>query len=87
MGGDVEGQIILNVDDLGERYGGLAFVLPDNKVLPSSAGAFVTRDKKADTSFKASTVPIDPRTGLTTAWTQIQSLYPGIIHSALINCA
>ncbi|MCX5804694.1 MAG: FRG domain-containing protein [Proteobacteria bacterium] len=81
IGGDIEGHIIANIDDLGERYGGVAFVLPDNKALPSSAGFFETPDKETDTSFKAFTAPIDPRTGLTTAWTEIQSLYPGVNHS------
>ena len=84
-GGDVEGQIIVNIDDLGERYGGLAFVLPDDKNLPSSAGSFMTPNKEVDTSFKAHTLPIDPRTGLTTDWAQIQSLYPAISHATEAN--
>ena len=79
--GDIEGQIIANIDDLVERYGGVAFVLPDNKALPSSAGFFETPDKKANTPFKAFTLPIHPQTGLTAPWTEIRNLYPGVNHS------
>jgi len=80
--GDIEGQIIANIDDLGKNYGGVAFVLPDKKELPSSAGFFQTPDKKAETNFKAYTMPVDPRTGLPCAWKDIQNLYPGITHSS-----
>lgn len=80
--GDIVGRIYINVDDLGDTYAGLAFILPDNGTLPSSAVPFVTSDKKSNTSFTAPTIPIDPRTGLTSTWPQIQHLYPGIHHSS-----
>ena len=80
--GELKGQIILNIDDLGQNYGGVAFVLPDNKEMPSSAGFFQTKDKQPENNFKAYTMPIDPRTGLPSIWNDIKNLYPpGIAHS------
>jgi hypothetical protein len=38
--GDSEGQVILNIDDLGSKYGGVAFVIPDNTNMPATAGFF-----------------------------------------------
>jgi len=79
--GNMEGQVIVNIDDLGKNYSGEAFVVPDNKGLPSSVAIFVTPDKKTNTSFKALTMPLHPITGIITPWTEIQNLYPGVNHS------
>jgi hypothetical protein len=79
--GDLPGQIIINVDDLGKTYGGVAFVIPDKKGMPSSAAYFKTPDRKAKTVCKAFTAPIDPRTSLPTAWENIKNLFPGVSHS------
>ncbi|MBI4223040.1 MAG: FRG domain-containing protein [Planctomycetes bacterium] len=80
--GDIEGQIIINIDDLGKNYGGVAFVLPDKKELPASVAFFQTQDKKTENKLNAQTMPIDPRTGLPCLWKDIQNLYPGITHSS-----
>lgn len=83
---EIEGQIILNVDDLGTKYGGVAFVSPDNKEIPATAGFFQTQDKKNETNFTAYTMPIDPRTGLPSVWDDIKELYsPDISHSKEAN--
>jgi len=79
--GDNEGQIIINVDDRGTYYEGVAFLIPDNKLLPSSAGFFGTKTKKNKGKFIAHTVPIDPRNSLPTLWENIEQLYPGVSHS------
>jgi hypothetical protein len=83
--GDVEGQIIVNIDDLGKNFGGVAFVLPAMKALPSSAAFFETLDKKRNAAFQALTAPINPQTGLTCAWNDIQHLYPGVNHASEAN--
>ena len=80
--GDIEGQIIINIDDLGKNYGGVAFVLPNKKELPASVAFFQTQDKKTENKLNAQTMPIDPRTGLPCLWKEIQNLYPGITHSS-----
>ncbi|MBI5602332.1 MAG: FRG domain-containing protein [Deltaproteobacteria bacterium] len=79
--GDVEGQIIANIDDLGKTYGGAVFFLPEKQGLPASAAYFETTDKKAKSACKALTVPIDPITSQPTAWENIQKLFPGVAHS------
>lgn len=77
---NVEGMIIANIDDLGNKYGGSAFVLPSNPALPSSAGFFTTTDKKTYALVRVYTSPINPNTGLITTWPEIKDLYPGIDH-------
>jgi len=79
--GDYEGQIIINIDDLGEYYEGVSYVFPDNNKLPSSAAFFQTKDKKSKSEFKAITSPINPTTGLICQWKEIEKFYPGITHS------
>lgn len=80
--GDIEGQIIANIDDLEKNYGGVAFILPDKKELPVTAGFFQTLDKEAETNFKAYIMPVDPLTSQPCSWDNIQNLYPGITHSS-----
>ncbi len=79
--GDFEGRIIVNIDDLGKNYGGVAFLLPDKKGFPASAGYFKTTDKKTKTTCKSFVAPIDPRNSLPTVWENIQHLFPGVAHS------
>lgn len=80
-GGQV-GQIIVNVDDLGDHFSGVAFTIPDDAKLPSSASFFDTKDKSSNFSFAALTSPIDPVTSLPCRWQDVQSLYPGMSHSS-----
>ena len=78
--GDIEGVIILNVDDRGNNYSGVAFFSPDNPELPSSAAFFQTESKKKHFEFKSNLTAIDPITGLAGDWNEIQKYYPDVIH-------
>lgn len=80
--GDLVGQIIVNVDDLGDHFSGVAFTIPDDDKLPSSACFFDTKDKRSDFSFTAMTSPINPVTELPCRWQDVQSFYPGMSHSS-----
>lgn len=80
-GGQV-GQIIVNVDDLGDHFSGVAFTIPDDNKLPLSAGFFDTKDKSSDFSFTALTSPIDPVTSLPCRWQDVQFRYSGMSHSS-----
>lgn len=80
--GDNEGQIIINIDDIGDSYAGITYIMPDNQKLPSAAAYFQTDDKSAEINFKAFINHVDPRTGLQCDWAEIKDLYPGIIHSS-----
>ncbi len=53
--GDVEGQIIINIDDLGKKFGGVAFLLPDDSKMPSTAAYFQTENKSSENIVKAYT--------------------------------
>jgi hypothetical protein len=74
--GDREGQIIVNIDDIGKNFTGVAFTLQDDKKIPSSAGFFQTKNKRAKNTVKAITVPIDPRSGLPSSWEIIKKNIP-----------
>ncbi len=78
--GDVKGTIIVNIDDLGNKFGSVASLLPDKKELPALAGYFETPDKKSYATCKAMIMAVDPRTGLPTPWEKVQSLFPGVVH-------
>jgi hypothetical protein len=73
---NAECKIILNVDDLGQKYGGCAFVTPDDTSMPATSSYFVTPDKKTENNFAAYIFPIDPRTGLADSWDNIKGQYP-----------
>lgn len=76
--GEIEGKIIINIDDLRTYYSGVAYLFPDNKKLPTTASFFRTIDKNEIFSFKAFISPINPRNGLTCEWKDIIEFYPNI---------
>jgi FRG domain len=76
--GDQIGQIILNVDDLGNCFSGTAVTLPDDARMPSTVSAFQTADKNQNFSFTAATVPIDPSTFLPSRWEIVRDRYPDV---------
>ena len=80
--GDREGRIIVNIDDLGKKFCGVAFIRQQDNKIPSSAGFFETEDKSAKNTVQATTLPIDPRSGQPCAWENIKNSYPGISHSS-----
>lgn len=73
------GQLILNLDDLGTYYQGVAYLVTDDNKMPSSAGFF--RANKNGNKLECRTyavLPIDPRTGVTGDWNQLNKAYPNI---------
>lgn len=86
--GDQEGEIILNVDDRGDHFSGVAYTLPDDASRPSSASFFKTEDKGSDFRFTAKVKPINRSTGQPCEWQDVKSHYPeGMSHanSAVIS--
>jgi hypothetical protein len=59
--GDQIGQIIINIDDRGTHYSGVAFTTPDDNKFPTSACSFNTADKCPNFNLTAFLMPIDPR--------------------------
>lgn len=82
-GDKAEGRIILNIDELPDKYLGVAALRPGNKDLPSSIAAFTTNDKTPEQVIDATVVAIDPRTNAESDWQSIRDLYPeGVEHSS-----
>src|SRR5438309_10753707 len=80
--GDYGGDIVVNVDDVGNRFIGSAFTLPRDPKFPQAVSNFVTENKSPNFTGSASVTPIDPRNGLPCRWEDIQNLYPpGMNHS------
>jgi hypothetical protein len=46
--GSTGGEIVLNVDELDDKYLGVAYLLPDDKTLPRVAAGFATPNKNSE---------------------------------------
>ncbi len=81
--GSSSGSIIVNLDDMGDYYEGVAFLLNSDEKLPKVAAALKTNDKSRTFKFKTSAIyAIDPRTNLINTWDNVKQLYsPDVIFS------
>ncbi|MCU7843751.1 MAG: FRG domain-containing protein [Candidatus Thiodiazotropha sp. (ex Monitilora ramsayi)] len=76
--GDHKGEIIINIDELSNNYGGVAYLIPEDRKIPTVAGLFNTLDKSNNFTLKTYVImPINPQTGVAINWKQIRSAYPG----------
>jgi hypothetical protein len=76
-GGTVSGTVMVNVDDRGSYFEGVAYLRPSGTDVPITGVSFRTVDKARDFAFKTSNIwAIDPRTGHSTSWDSIKDLYP-----------
>lgn len=66
------GTVIANFDELQSHYQGIAYLLDDNGLIPSSAAFFKTEDKNSNFHFRANITPIDPITGVFANWENIK---------------
>jgi hypothetical protein len=81
--GDVEGTLILNIDEVSEQYRGVAYIRPNDDNIPSSVAYFKTKDRNASQVLKAEIYPFDPMTGYQSTWDQVKKHYSGnITHSS-----
>jgi len=92
--GTLPGQVIINIDDLGDHYAGYAYLIPsplaDGQHPPGAAAYFETTDKHNDFAFTAYINPIDPYTGEQTEWENIEKRFPDFTFSdkaAITGCA
>ena len=80
--GSDSGSIIVNLDDMGDHYEGIAFLTSTDKKLPAVAVGLKTENKTKIFKLKTPMIlPIDPRTGLMTVWDNVKQLYPNITFS------
>lgn len=74
--GQNEGLIMLNVDDRGTHFEGIAYLNVNNKQLPSTAASFSTRNKDQNFEFKTTNLlPINPTNGLVDSWDNLKKFY------------
>ena len=63
------GLIVLNVDDRGTHFEGVAYINESNNKLPSVAAGFVTTGKEKNFCFRTNTIlPINPNNGVVDSW-------------------
>jgi FRG domain len=74
------GLLVVDLDDLGTHYEGLACAYDDNPTLPGIFASITTTDKQPTFDGRVPLRPIDPRTGEPTEWNDVAGLYPqGVI--------
>lgn len=78
--GSSSGSIIVNLDDMGGHYEGVAFLIDVNNKLPATRVALRTNDKVGAFQFTTSLIfPINPRTRFFDSWDNVKQFYPEVI--------
>lgn len=72
---------MINIDDVGDHFEGVAYLHPDDHSIPGTVAYFSTKNKNKRHSVSVSTFPIDPRSGFQTTWDEIKKLFPSSSHS------
>lgn len=75
--GTNSGQIVVEIDDMGDHFRGCAYAYDSNPGLPSTFAIIKTPDKSSKLKFSAPLAPLDPRTGEPTEWINIANLFQG----------
>ena len=84
--GDVEGKIMINIDEVEDHYEAVAYVNPNKKEFPISVAYLSTLDKRPVQNAVAYINPVDPKTGHQCKWEDIKDLYPeDVSHSEQSN--
>lgn len=77
--GSNEGLIIVNFDDRGSHYEGVAYLNEKDPTKPSVAAFCRTTDKSSQFQFGADgLLPINPFNGLPDVWSNVEKNFPGI---------
>src|SRR5207247_1209199 len=77
--GSSQGSIIVNVDDRGAFYQGVAYLHDGNPALPGIAASFKTTDKERRFQVRTEAIlPINRQTGLDDLWENVKDQYPGV---------
>ncbi len=76
--GTNKGIAVIELDDLGDHYEGVAFAYSERPDLPSLFAGVRTPGKENKFDLKLSIDPIDIRRGLIVSWDSIKNNYPGI---------
>lgn len=79
--GENNGSIMINVDEINGHFEGVAYLRPKDEQLLGTVAYFSTDNTASKSTFEATTIPIDPRTGHQSTWEEISNLYPEASHS------
>jgi hypothetical protein len=83
------GQLVVEIDDVGDHFKGAAYAYDNTTGYPSSFALIETPDKSRKSKFKVPLAPLDPRTGEPALWQDIASLFASNItfpQSADVEC-
>ncbi|UVT16409.1 MAG: FRG domain-containing protein [Nitrospira sp.] len=76
VSGQNKGLLMLNVDDRGTHFEGIAYLNVTNRHLPSTAATFVTANKERSFEFRTTSVlPINPIKGVVDSWDNGKQFY------------
>ncbi|QZN90449.1 FRG domain-containing protein [Idiomarina abyssalis] len=78
--GSADGRLMINIDQVGSHLEGVAYVMPDDRNLPSSVGRFATKSTGNEHVSEAFINPVDPRSGFQCQWDDIKHLYSDQVH-------
>ena len=75
--GTNSGHIVVELDGMGDHFGGCVYAYDNNPGLPSTFALIRTPDKKRKSKFSAPLVPLDSRTGEPTEWNNVANCSRG----------
>jgi len=80
--GNVEGKLMINVDEIDGHYEAVVYANPFDQNIPSTVAYIVTKNKNKKQKAIAYMDPVDPRNGQQCKWNEIKNIFPeGIEHS------
>ena len=78
--GTSSGSVVLNIDDVGTCFQGIAYVIDDDKSVPRTAVGFRTDNKAKTFDLKSTTLwAIHPQNGNRGNWEEIKQFFPGFV--------
>ena len=85
-GENVEGDMLVNVDEVGDHFECEVYIAPFDGDIPASIGYAVTSDKGHQHRVNVIVNPFDPRSAQQTKWDLIKHLYPdSVLHNAELD--
>lgn len=80
--GTVSGNLMVNIDAVGDHYEAVAYINPATRNIPASVAYLGTKNKRKKQVANAFVNAVDPRNGYQCPWEEIKHLYgPDVNHS------
>jgi hypothetical protein len=77
-GGDGSGKLIVNIDNRGSHYEGVAFIHDDDPSMPISMAFIQTKDLSNNFEFRSKIHPVHPDSEQAVNWDVLKERYPGV---------